>query len=68
MKTEKVHISKITVGDTVMHNGQMRTVCRRTFNCNDFVGQMMWGDSYNMGKILVERIIFDRFYCGKKVN
>ncbi len=68
MKTENVHVSKITVGDTVIHNGEMRTVCRRTFSHDSFVGLMLWGDSYNMGRILIERVLFPRFYAGRRID
>ncbi len=68
METEKVHVSKITVGNTVIHNGEMRTVCRRAFSRDDFVGLMLWGDSYNMGRILIERVLFPCFYAGRRVD
>jgi len=68
MKTENVHISKITVGDTVIHNGEMRTVCRRAFSRDSFVGLMLWGDSYNLGRKLIERVKFNRFYQGKPIK
>lgn len=64
MKITEVHISKIKVGDTVIHHGQQRTVCARAFTYDSFVGVLLWGDSYNMGNILVKRITFPRWYKG----
>lgn len=65
MKIEEVHISHIKVGDTVIHHGHQRTVCRRTFVTDSFVGLMLWGDSYNMGKVKVKRVVFPRWFKGE---
>ena len=51
-----------------MHNGEMRTVCRRTFSRDSFVGPMPWGDSYNIGRVPVERVLFPKLYDGHRVN
>ena len=45
MEITKVNIKDITVGDTVIHNGNLKTVCRRAFSYDSFVGVMLWGDS-----------------------
>ena len=66
MKTEEVHISEIKVGDTIIHHGQRRTICRRAFGHDPFVGALLWGDSYNMGHIKVKRVTFPRWYKGVK--
>lgn len=68
MDITKVNIKDITVGDTVIHNGSLKTVCRRAFSYDGFVGVMLWGDSYNMGQKLVERVTFPRFFQGKKIS
>lgn len=67
MEITKVNIKDITVGDTVIHNGRLKTVCRRAFSCDSFVGVMLWGDSYNMGRKMVERVTFPRFFQGKSL-
>lgn len=68
MKIEEVHISEIKVGDTIIHHGQQRTVCRRTFGYDSFVDVLLWGDSYNMGNIKVKRVTFPRYYKGVKYD
>ena len=68
MKITEVHISEIKVGDTVVHHGQLKTVCRRAFGYNSFHGILLWGDSYNSGHILVQRVTFPRWYKGVKVE
>ena len=68
MVITSVNIKEITVGDTVIHNGVMRTVCRRAFSHDNFVGLMLWGDSYNMGSKLVERVTFPVFYEGEVIK
>lgn len=67
MEINKVNIKDITVGDTVIHNGGIKTVCRRAFSYDGFVGVMLWGDSYNVGQKLVERVTFPRFFQGKSL-
>ena len=64
----KVSIKDITVGDTVIHNGNLKTVCRRAFSYDSFVGVMLWGDSYNMGNIKVKRVTFPRWYKGVRYD
>ncbi len=66
MKIEEVNISEIKVGDTIIHHGQQRTVCRRVFGYDAFVGVLLWGDSYNMGSVLVKKVTFPRWFKGVK--
>ena len=58
MNTEEVHISCIKVGDTVIHNEVMKTVCRRDIGGDTFIGPTLWGDSYRLGTIPVKRVSF----------
>ena len=68
MRIEEVHISEIKVGDTIIHHGQERTVCKRTFSHDSFVGVLLWGDSYNMGNIKVKRVTFPSWFQGVKYD
>ncbi len=54
---EEVHISAIVAGDTVYHNGFIRTVSRKNLSTG-FCGDCLFGDSYRMGTILVKRVKF----------
>lgn len=56
MKTEMVDKHEIKIGDTVVHNGVLRTVCKRAFSIDEFMGLLLWGDSYRLGYKLVERV------------
>ena len=56
MKTEMVNKREIKIGDTVVHNGELRTVCKRAFSIDEFMGLLLWGDSYRLGYKLVERV------------
>lgn len=56
MTVEKVHISRISPGDTVIHNGEVKTVCRNNIKIGGFMGTSLWGDSYHSGYKLVERV------------
>lgn len=55
---EEVHISTIMGGDTVMHNGEMKTVSFNNIKTDSFMGKTIFGDSYKLGKIKVKKIIF----------
>ncbi|WP_436658700.1 hypothetical protein [Acinetobacter sp. P1(2025)] len=67
MKTpiiKEVHISTIAVGDTVMHKGQMLTVCRKDIS-KSFCGHSIFGDSYRSGRIPVKRVLFAQWRSGQ---
>ena len=54
--TTDVHISEIKIGDTILHNGKVRTVCNRTLNYSEFMGTTLFGDSYRIGYKKVTRV------------
>jgi len=56
--TEHKHISKIVSGDTIMHNGEMKTVTNTNIKHDAFMGTSLFGDSYNIGYKLVEVLNF----------
>jgi len=58
--SEMVHISAIRHGDTIMHNGCMKTVTNKWIKVGGFHGTTIFGDSYRSGTILVERVKFHR--------
>ena len=62
MKTEIIptHIKQIKIGDTVMVNGQMKTASRTSFGGDDFMGLTLFGDSYRLGRKLVDKVIIYR--------
>jgi hypothetical protein len=62
-----VHIASIRAGDTVMHDGQMRTVCNNNIGGDALSGRTIFGDSYKLGLIPVQRVIFPQFYRGNEV-
>jgi hypothetical protein len=57
---KKVHVSTIKPGDTVMHNGEMKTVIRNNIKTGGFFGVTLFGDSYRAGSQLVEKVIIYR--------
>lgn len=58
MITQKVHISSIKIGDTILHNDEIKTVCKRVLKKCDFMGVSLFGDSYNLGHKPVIKINF----------
>lgn len=57
MTTAQVHISQIRIGDTIMHNGHMRTVCKRVIKHSQGIGVTLFGDSYRLGTQLVTKVL-----------
>lgn len=57
---EKVHISRIRVGDTIIHEGVMQTISGNNIKTCPFMGTTLFGDSYHLGYKLVTRINFNR--------
>ena len=57
MKITHVHISQIKQGDTIKHNGKITTVCKSNIKTCSFMGVSIFGDSYNSGYKLVQKII-----------
>lgn len=43
------HISDVKAGDTVEHNGDLRTVCQRDIKRDPFMGTSLFGDTYRCG-------------------
>jgi hypothetical protein len=59
MKTIPVHINKIQIGDTVLHNDKTMTVCNSDLKSDLFIGRTLFGDSYCMGYKPVMKVVFD---------
>lgn len=58
MTIKQVHISTIVNGDTIIcRDGLIRTVGRNNIKRDSFMGLTLFGDSYNLGTILVDKIL-----------
>lgn len=57
---EKVHISLLRASDTVFHEGKVRTVCKGNLKNDPFMGPTLFGDSYNLGRKPVHRLVMQR--------
>ena len=55
-----VHITAIKPGDTILHQGHQKTVCASDIKRSDFMGITIFGDSYKMGFMPVERFDFNK--------
>ena len=56
-KTNPVHISQITAGDTIVHNGKLSTVCGKDIKRGGFCGDTIFGDSYHSGYKPVHKVV-----------
>lgn len=57
MQIIKTDIDLIQVGDLILHNGRIRTICKKDIDKHTFMGTTIFGDSYNLGYIPVKKII-----------
>ena len=55
---EKVHISRLRIGDVIKHNGYFRTIGKDDIKFSSFMATTVFGDSYRLGKRLVTRKYF----------
>ncbi len=56
--TEEVHISTIQPGDTIIHDGEMKTVSGTFIKKDGFMGTTIYGDSYRLGHKKVTKVFF----------
>ena len=56
MKTKLVHKLEIKNGDTVIHNGELKTVGKESITNDEFMGLLLFGDSYRLGYKMVELV------------
>jgi hypothetical protein len=55
--TEPVHISRISAGDTIEHDGKLTTVSGNNIKINSFMETTLFGDSYNLGTKPVKKVV-----------
>jgi hypothetical protein len=53
----ETHITCISVGDTVFHCGELKTVSGNNIKRCPLMGKSLFGDSYRMGTKPVKRVI-----------
>ena len=56
VEIEHVHIDEIEIGDTVFHEGQVKTISSYNLKKDKFMGPTIDGDSYNIGHKQVIRL------------
>lgn len=56
-KLSPVHISQIKTGDTIEHEGQLRTVNANHIKRDSFMGLTLFGDSYKLGTKAVNKVV-----------
>lgn len=67
MKTETVSTSDIVSGDTVVINGEMKTVSSRDIK-NGFMGTTIFGDPFVLQGRKIERVLFTKWFQGKIIG
>tara|TARA_B100000929_G_scaffold197599_1_gene156804 strand:+ start:11308 stop:11568 length:261 start_codon:yes stop_codon:yes gene_type:complete len=56
-EVRKIHVSLVRGGDTVFHDGKVKTVCFNDVGYDSFMGHKLFGDSYVLGRKPVQRIV-----------
>ena len=67
-KIKKVHVSQIRIGDTVEHEGHLKTVGKGNIKECNFMGTSLFGDTYNSGTKPVIKVTFPVYKLGKIIN
>lgn len=57
VEVRRAHVSLIRPGDTVFHEGKVRTVCASNLKRDPFMGHTLFGDSYMIGYRPVHRVV-----------
>lgn len=57
MNIQNIHIDLLMVGDTILHEGEEKTVSGTDLKVNEFMGITVFGDSYHLGYKKVKKII-----------
>lgn len=57
---EKIHISQVRAGDTVLFDGHVRTVGANHLTYDSFMGQKLFGDCHMLGHKPVLRLRISR--------
>jgi hypothetical protein len=52
---KETHIADIKAGDTVLHNGHLKTVCGKNIKSDKFLGTSLFGDTYMGGRLMVKK-------------
>jgi hypothetical protein len=52
---EETHIADIKAGDTVLHDGGLKTVCFSNIKQDKWLGTTLFGDTYMGGRKLVKK-------------
>jgi hypothetical protein len=53
----KTHIENIIPGDTIVHEGELKTVCKKNITFSSFMGRSLFGDCYHSGHKPVKKAI-----------
>lgn len=65
MKKELICISDLNHGDTVLIDGDMRTLSRNDIKTSGNLGARVFGKRFTNG---IERVLFPKFYKGSLVG
>ncbi len=63
--TKEVHISEVKAGYTILHEDSLRTVSANDIKTDGFLGDTLFGDSYNAGMKNVILVGFPRWVSGE---
>lgn len=66
--TKKVHISDLKQGDTVMIDGEMRTVSKRQLTNSPFFGPQYDGYCHYETEGYLDVVLFPKYYQGKIIR
>jgi hypothetical protein len=67
-KLVKVSVSSIVPGDTVIIDGQDKTVCPNNITVDPLFGTCLFGQNFYKEGRMVEQVLYPRFYKGEYIG
>ena len=68
MKTEKIDVSQVRHGDTLMIGGKMQTISGNQIKTNPAYGLSIDGNYFRETGRKVERVLFPKWYKGEIIG
>lgn len=59
VKPTMIQLDQVRIGDTILHNGKLKTVSRSNIKHDSFMGLTLFGDSYHIKRKVIKCKIFN---------
>lgn len=59
VKPTMIQLDQVRIGDTVLHDGKLKTISRSNIKHDPFMGIIIFGDSYHIKRKVIKCKIFN---------